>query len=82
MIAMAMKRVFKRLNVVKVTESPLKAAKYMEAGYEEITPKTQSEKQTKRKSGSGRSRAVMPVTKAGNEDGTVREIETPAESEQ
>lgn len=79
---MAMKRVFKRLNLVKVTESPLKAAKYLEAGFEEITPKTQSEKQTKRKSGSGRSRAVTPVTKAGNKDGTAGEAKDPAESEQ
>ena len=79
---MAMKRVFKRLNVVKVTESPLKAAKYMEAGYEEITPKTQSEKQTKQKVKSSRSKAMMPKEKAVEGDGATGEIETPAESEQ
>lgn len=79
---MAMKRVFKRLNVVKVTESPLKAAKYMEAGYEEITPKAQSEKQTKQKVKSSRSKAMTPKEKAVDSDGTTGEIENPAESEQ
>ena len=79
---MAMKRVFKRLNVVKVTESPLKAAKYMEAGYEEITPKTQSEKQTKQKVKSSRSKAMMPKEKAVEGDGATGETKTPAESEQ
>lgn len=79
---MEMKRVFKRLNVVKVTESPLKAAKYLEAGFEEITPKTQSEKQMKPRAKSSKSRTMTPKEKAVDDDGAVGEAKDPAESEQ
>ena len=79
---MAMKRVFKRLNVVKVTESPLKAANYLEAVYEEITPKTQSEKQTKQKTKSSRNKAMTPKEKAVDSDGAAGEAKDLIESEQ
>ena len=62
---MAMKRVFKRLNVVKVTESPLKAAKYLEAGFEEITPTKRPQKK----------KAEAPKAEAGEAHGTSGEAE-------
>lgn len=70
-----MKRVFQRLNVVKETEDDLKAAKYLEEGYKEITDTSlqETEKPATRRGKGGKK---TDETGAGDSSGQSAETES------